>query len=293
LNKSIEFESALVYSYTMTIQVRNNCFKAEIAIAAAAAVVAVVAAWKIFPAYPEAGAEAVRRSQGIVQGFFSGFIKAAPYVPFVTTLAAVGCSLVSVILIYHSFEKTQSQEILYISLFAFSLAFECVRLMVPLKIEMELSNVYLVMSTRALVFGRYFGLFSLFAASVCAAGLETQKQQNIVFIIIAAALIIAGGIPIDGLSWDSSLKMLLGYSSMLVMIEWGILLITAISFIVSSFTRSAKEYIFIAAGSVLVYLGRNILLNSDTWVTPALGLLFLGAGTWLICTKLHKVYLWL
>jgi hypothetical protein len=42
-----------------------------------------------------------------------------------------------------------------------------------------------------------------------------------------------------------------------------------------------------------VFLGRAILLTADSWAGPATGLVFLAFGTWLICTNLHKVYLWL
>jgi hypothetical protein len=36
-----------------------------------------------------------------------------------------------------------------------------------------------------------------------------------------------------------------------------------------------------------------MLLNTDTWAVLVSGLLILTTGTWFICTKLHKVYLWL
>jgi hypothetical protein len=72
-----------------------------------------------------------------------------------------------------------------------------------------------------------------------------------------------------------------------------IVLITMISFFVSAYSRGTREYVFIGIGSLLVFLGRNILLNADTWVTPLPGLVSLGAGTWFICTQLHRVYLWL
>jgi hypothetical protein len=46
-------------------------------------------------------------------------------------------------------------------------------------------------------------------------------------------------------------------------------------------------------GSFLVLLGRNLLLNADTWIGPAAGLILLSAGAWFICSWLHKAYLWL
>jgi hypothetical protein len=246
-------------------------------------------AYLAFPAYPEAAGESARRAAASI----SDNLQAAPYAPFISILAAVFYALVCLILIHYFFEKTQSPEIFFVGLFVMSLAFEGLRIMVPLRIALELSNVYLIGTTRVLIFGRYFGLFSLFTASVCASGLEMQKQQNAVFVIVAAALIIALGMPIDGLSWDSSLAMILGFSRMFMVVEAGILVITVVSFLVSSYTKGIKEYILVGLGTLLVFAGRHLLLHADTWLAVVAGLIILAAGTWFICTQLHKVYLWL
>jgi hypothetical protein len=112
-------------------------------------------------------------------------------------------------------------------------------------------------------------------------------------IITVTTLIIALGVPIDTQTWDSSLNMVNGYVSMFRIIEVGTLLITIVSFLIAAWTRGSREFAFICAGSALAFLGRNILLTADTWAGPPAGLLFLAGGTWLICTKLHKFYLWL
>jgi hypothetical protein len=206
---------------------------------------------------------------------------------------AVVYALVTTILIYYFFEKTQSPEILFFAFFVLSFAFEGARTMIPLKQAYDLPAVFLVMGTRVLLFGRYFGIFSLFTASVYASGLEIQKQGYVVFILAAATLMIALGVPVDGLSWDTSLAMLSGYMGMFRVVELGIVLITMMSFFISAYSRDSREYIFVGVGSLLVFLGRNMLLNADTWITPLPALVFLILGTWFICTQLHRVYLWL
>jgi hypothetical protein len=208
-------------------------------------------------------------------------------------LSSVLYAFITTILIYYFFEKTQSPEILFFAFFVTSFAFEALRVMVPLMTVNDLPGVYLVMASRVLLIARYFGVFSLFAASVYAAGLGEQKQGNIVFIIAIAAMIIALGVPVDGLAWDSTLMTVHGYASMLKMVEVGIVLITAASFFISAYSRGSKEYIFIGIGSLLAFLGRLILLTADTWITPLPGLALLAAGTWIICVQLHRVYLWL
>jgi hypothetical protein len=165
--------------------------------------------------------------------------------------------------------------------------------MAPLRDVYDLPSFYPVLGSRTLLFARFFGIFSLFAASVYAAGLGEQKQGTIVFVIAIAALVVALGAPIDGLAWDSSLMMLCGYSSMLKMVEAGTILITMISFFISAWSRGSREYVFIGLGSFLVFVGRTMLLSSDTWLTPLPALLLLAGGTWIYCVQLHHVYLWL
>jgi hypothetical protein len=76
------------------------------------------------------------------------------------------------------------------------------------------------------------------------------------------------------------------------MIESGLFLTTIVSFLISAYSRGSKEFIFIGVGSFFVFLGRMIFLSADTWPGMA-GLVILAAGTWIICDRLHRVYLWL
>ncbi|MDR2019693.1 MAG: hypothetical protein LBQ14_02895 [Treponema sp.] len=276
----------------MTLLERNWYFKAGIFLSVAALGLVIVTAYMILPVYPMLTAGG-QRSSGLVQSLLSRFFQPAPYVPFITILASVVYSLVTAVLIYYFFEKTQSPEILFVVFFILSFAFEAARIMVPIRMKFELPGVFLVMAWRALLFGRYFGIFSLFAASVYAAGLQIQKQGSFIFVITAAALVIALGVPIDGLSWESNLSMISGYSSMFRLVETGIATITVISFFIAAHSRGSREYTFIGIGALLVYTGRYLLLTADTWVTPFPGLIILGLGTWFIANYLHRVYLWL
>jgi hypothetical protein len=277
----------------MTLSGRNAIFKAGIAIAAAGTLMIFTAVFTIIPVYPAISGGIIQRSPGIIQSFIGRFFEPNPYAPFVSMIGAGLYALITLALIHYFFEKTQSPEILFFALFVLSFSFEVIRLMVPLHKIYKISPFYLIMLFRILLFSRYFGIFSLFAASVYAAGLEVQKQRNIILIIALAAMVIVMGVPIDTLSWDSSLSMINGYTSLFRMIEAGMLLITVISFLISAYTRGSREYISIGAGAFLVLLGRNILLSADTWVSPIPALAVLAVGTWLICTQLHHVYLWL
>ncbi|GHV88195.1 hypothetical protein AGMMS50267_05550 [Spirochaetia bacterium] len=274
----------------MTLSGRNRIFKTGIIVSLLILVLVAFAALTVLPAYPDLAAQAARRSS-VLPNLWSA--APAAYVPYATMAASVVYAFVTLVLIFYFFEKTQTPEILFIALFVLSFAFESARLAVPLSLVRDLPPVFRIMACRVLLFGRYFGIFSLFVASVCAAGLEMQRQGNILMILTLASLVIALGRPIDGLSWDSSLCMLGGYSVMFNLVELAVMLITMVSFCVSVRSRGAKEYQFIALGSLLVFIGRGLLLKADTWIAPLPGLAILALGTWFICGRLHRVYLWL
>jgi hypothetical protein len=237
--------------------------------------------------------EITRRSEGIFRTFIGKFLDAKLSAVHCCISAAVLYSFFSIILIYYFFEKTQSPEILFVVFFAASFSLEALRLVLPLGRIYEIPSLYQLTASRIILFSRYFGIFSLFTAGVVTGGFKTQKQRNIIMVITVTTLIITLGVPIDTQVWDSSLNMINGYTSMFRLIETGTFLITAISFFIAAWSRSSHEFIFIGAGSVLAFLGRNILLNTDTWIGLPIGILLLATGTWLICTKLHRVYLWL
>jgi hypothetical protein len=290
---SLEESYQNVYAIGMTISSRNYIFKTGIFISSAVLILIAAAAFIILPRYPDVVDQAAKRSSGIIESLVRHFLKPAPYAPFVTMAMAVVYALGSLILIYYFFEKTQTPEILFVALFALSFIFEAARIFVPLRAAWDLPGISLIITYRILLFGRYFGIFSLFMASVCAAGLEMQKQGTMILIIAIVTLVISLGVPIDSLSWDTSLCMVSGYPGMFRMVEAGAFLITTVSFFISAYSRGSREYITIGVGSILVFLGRSMLLGSDTWITPLPGLAVLVLGTWFIGQQLHRVYLWL
>jgi hypothetical protein len=290
---SLEEISRSDYAGDVTLSERNTLFKAEILIAALFFIFLAAVFLTIIPAYSVAAGEAAPRSSGIIQSLIGRFLEPNAYAPFASMAAAALYAFVTLIMICYFFEKTQSPEILFFALFVLSLSFEGMRIMTPLQKTHQIPALYLLMASRVLLFGRFFGIFSLFAASVYAAGLEMQKQQNVIMIIALITLVITLRVPIDVLTWDTSYCMINGHTIMFRMVEAGMLLITMLSFFISAYSRGSREYILIGAGSFLVFLGRNLLLSADTWAAPLPGLLFLIAGTYFICTRLHKVYLWL
>jgi hypothetical protein len=277
----------------MTLSKRNKFFKAGIALSSLFLALTVVGSFMAIPLYPEAVAGATKRVSGLLQTLIGHFFAPASYAPFFSMACAVVYAFVATIVIYSSFEQTRCQEILFFGFFVFSFAFEACRILPSLSQQYTFPSLYLIAGSRVMLFGRYFGLFSLFASSICATGLEVEKQRTIISIIILATVVIVSGTPLDSLSWDSSLCMIRTSSELFNMLELCLVCVTTLSFFIAAYSRSSTEYVFIGVGSLLVALGRSLLFSADTWITPFPALAALIVGTWFVCTRLHRIYLWL
>ena len=276
----------------MTLTQKNVFFKTGIAFCGISTVLAAAASFFVFPVYSSM-AENTRRPAGVIQAIIGRFLEADYSAVHVSILLLVLFSIAAMIFIYNFFEQTPAPEILYIAIFVISFSFEIIRLLLPLRLVFDIPLLYLLIASRVLIFSRYFSLFSLFAASICAAGLDVQNARNIILAIFIATSIITFGVPIDTQNWDTGLNMIKGYSSMFKLLEAAVFLATVISFFVAVKVRGSKEYAYIGLGAMAAMTGRYFLLTADNWVSPFPGILLLAFGIWFICSKLHKMHLWM
>jgi hypothetical protein len=276
----------------MTLSERNVFFRVTIAFCAISALLTLAISWLVVPLYKTIG-ENARRPAEFAQFFFGRLFEPDYFAVHASLAALVVFSLAGIFLILSFFEQTATPELLYISFFIFSFTFEIIRLIIPLHIIYTIPSFYILISMRILLFARYFGIFSMVAASLCAAGLEVQMNRNLILIIIAAALVVVTGVPIDIQSWNTSLNVIYGFSSIFRVIEAAAFLTAVTSFFVAANVRGSFEYVYIGIGVMVAFIGRYFLLNFDNWAGPIPGIIMLSFGTWFACSKLHRIYLWM
>jgi hypothetical protein len=275
----------------MTLSERNALFKAGILFCFIITLLVIAASYIIIPFYSVM--EENTRPVSLLQTISGWFLKSNNYAVHVSLIMAVLFSFIGIILIHFFFERTTAPEILYISLFTVTFSFEILRLIFPLHLIYTFPSFYLIGSTKVLIFARYFSVFSLFTASLCAAGLEIQKTRNIIMAIFIAVVALTFGIPVDTESWDTSFNIVNGFTYIFRMIDMVIFIATVITFFAAAKVRGSREYIYIGIGAAFAFSGRNILIGTDNWTGPIIGILLLSFGTWFICSKLHKIHLWL
>ncbi|MDR2808082.1 MAG: hypothetical protein LBB43_03645 [Spirochaetaceae bacterium] len=275
----------------MTILERNFVFKIEIVCVVLLVLLVVVSSFFTVQLYPVAVNGAAERSTSIIPGLAATHIlPVQPLAPFIAVISTMLYALVGIVCIYIYFEKTESPEIFFFSFFVLSTAFESLRIITPMSIQYTLPSLYLGIAFKVLFFFRYFGIFSLFVASINAAGM---RLKNSLLMSASVALLIALKVPIDRLSWNSSLGPIAGMSTTFAVVDAGCIVITVLNFFISAYSSGEKNYLFIGAGTLLVFLGKELLISADTLFVPFLGFAFLAIGTWFVATRLHKIYLWL
>jgi len=120
-----------------------------------------------------------------------------------------------------------------------------------------------------------------------------QKTRNVIFVLIAAAMVITVGVPIDSSNWDTSLNIINSYNTMFTLVSAAAFITTMISFLIAARVRDTREYISIAIGVVFAFAGRGFVVNVDNWTSLVPGIILLSIGTVILCSKLHKIHLWL
>jgi hypothetical protein len=274
----------------MTLSRHVQILRIGIAVAAAALTGVCVISWKIIPFFPALIKNAQNRSE------FSYIINLlpgeSPYAAYVTVMAALVYALVTLIFIYYLFEKTQSSEVHFFIFFVFSFVFEALRLGIPSRVAFNLPGYLLGLSARALVFCRFFGMFSLFIASLFSAGLKIEKEEEVLFPLVIITLCLAMVVPINTFTYDTTLSLANGYPVVFRVMSALVAALSALSFFYGAWQSGLKEYNIIGAGALLAFLGRTFLLDADFYLLAVAGFILLVAGSFLVCFYLRRLYLW-
>jgi hypothetical protein len=216
-----------------------------------------------------------------------------PYISFMVSVAAIVYSIITLALILKYFEMTRCPEILFFACFAMSFTFEALRMMIPMREVFYLPIVYGEFAGRVLLCGRFFGLLALFVGSIYAAGLKTKKEGTGLFPVAIVAVFFALNSNVNSQAWDSGLNLLQGNTLVFFLMAAALAFFTLADFLIAAQTKASSHFVFIAAGTAMCYAGRLLLLYSDNLVLFIPGICLLGFGTWIFCSRLHSVYLWM
>jgi hypothetical protein len=274
----------------MAISKHILLLKAGIAVSCLALSAFIVSATRIIPVYPDL---IFRAAQRTASAFILRLLPTPePYAAFAGAGAAVLFAVAAQIFLLYFFEKTQSAEIRLLGIFLFSFTFEIIRIALPLKTALHLSGYIPVITSRLIIFGRFYGLFAVFAAALCASGFKTRKEENLIFAIAVAALLFAFRMPVDTFNFDTNLYPITGFHQVFKNANAALVMLSVFCFVSGAYTRSCREYYFIAAGLLASVIGRTMLFEADTWLMLFPGLALLVFGAWFTGRAYRRMYLW-
>ena len=211
-----------------------------------------------------------------------------------STISSVFILLIYVItsLFYISvqFEKTQSSEIIYFSLFLFSLLFEFVRIFIPcLNLYDSYSRITSIMSRRVL-FSHVLSPLSLLYISIQNLPEHRQNVERNLTILLIISAMISVTVPLDSEKMTLTCRLKFGFEREFL-IFWGLFtLITFISLLQNNFSENSKSKM--PLGFLLLAFGYKILCTTPVLISILAGTVLLITGTVIFLKELHKKYLW-
>lgn len=227
--------------------------------------------------------------QRIILNFFSNRFT------FATAIISIFVLLiyVSAVSIYFAiaFEKTQSTEIIFFSLFLTGCLCESFRLMIPLMDLWNSFSLIAIISGRIVIFGRFLAPISLLAVSVASVSEQRQNVERNIAIIVITSLISTWFIPLD--SFHASVRCIFpwGNSNTIFSVARIIFVIIAIVSQILIANAYTTQTVLVIAFAVLA-TGYLVLCLTFSIFTLAAGAVMLIAGSSVYIKKLHVQYLW-
>ena len=197
---------------------------------------------------------------------------------------------VSLLSINVEFEKTQSTEIVYFSLFLIACSFESARLLFPLFALWQRASSAAVLSSRIVIFARTLAPLSLLFASVYGSSEYRQYTEQNVLILFIAALSLAMFAPLNTAEILFVCRIKTGYESMFSIMQFIVLAIAVAAHITKSVVSGKQKKL--PAAAALISAGYVMVCGASNYLLLAAGSAALILGTFLYLKNLHNKYLW-
>ena len=213
-------------------------------------------------------------------------------------LAAAGiglCALYSALLlgfILYSFRKTVSAEIYFFSFWVLTVGLEVLRLSVFDLAAGEGSVYWQIAATKALLFARYAGYFSLFASGLYAAGFRNEKLGAAAAVVVAISFGLATAMPVNTGAFAPTLDLRAGYAGINSILVLAAAIVTVANFLYAAHSTGEVTYRVVALGVAVFLVGHRLLTTEWNPLWMIAGFVLLVAGSWLFVSRLHAYYLW-
>ncbi len=217
--------------------------------------------------------------------------------------ATLACGLASILavsclgvaagpLVGRLFRRTSAPELFFLMLYLASLSLEVWRAANLLFHLLPVPAAMAAVATRAVLFGRLFGLSCLLASSLYAAGLKYSHYPAAAGAVALLAFTLAAVQPVDATTLVPSFVYALGDPQGYRAIGAALAVLIVVSFLAASLIRHSPRFAIAGAGTALLLAGRALAGYGASPAAAAVGVLALAAGTYLFVRQIAVYYLW-
>lgn len=198
----------------------------------------------------------------------------------------------TIVILYFSFRKTASAEIFFFILFIVSMSFDSLKMVHVLLDAAPVAPYFGTIVTRAIYFGRFFGVLSLFSCGLFATGLPYERLEVVFVAGMLLSLTLASTIPIDMTRSDSWFAMPIGFAKEIQIVTWLLYGIAVVNFVFAAHHSGNRNYLLVAAGVALVIGGRETLFYRLDVLSITISFVLLVTGATIVGERTHEIYLW-
>jgi hypothetical protein len=189
------------------------------------------------------------------------------------------------------FRRTSAPELLFLMLFLASLSLEVWRAANLLFHLLPVPAAMAAAATRAVLFGRLFGLCCLLASSLYSAGLTYPHYPAAAGALALLAFSLAAVQPVDVMTLTPSFLYALGDPQGYQAIGAALAALVVASFLAGALIRRSARFAAVAAAAALLLGGRALAGYGACPAAMAAGVLALAGGTWLFARQVATYYL--
>ncbi len=189
-----------------------------------------------------------------------------------------------------SFEKTQSNELVYFTMFIIGVFCEGVRLLFPLMDLWHTNTSFTIFLSKIVIFGRAISVGSILFSSLFSSNEYRQYTEQNLILIILAGIFFAKIMPLNSMSTTPIGHLDWAFGSLLRIIQLVIFMVGILAMILKEFIADSK--IKIPVMTLVFYFGYLQICDSYCWLNYGIGTAMCFTGTFYYLKNLHNYYMW-
>lgn len=191
--------------------------------------------------------------------------------------------------IYRGFQKTQSSEVIYFSLFLFAVLFDSARLIIILFNIEDTYSMLLLACGNSCLFSRVLYPIALLFTVILSKPEQRQNLEKNLFLTMLGSLFLTQYIPLNTTVTNSNYCVDFAYGKIMTFVGIFSLVIGTIALFANNRQHLFKQTTTL--GFILISVGVAVLFISTNLLLLLLAIILLSVGTPLYLYELHRQYL--